>query len=124
MVYIKNKTELKDLRQKLRKSQTEAEKKIWNLIRNRQVQELKFFRQYGLGNYILDFYCPQIKLAIEVDGGQHNTNEGINSDRQRSNYLATFQIRVLRFWNNDVLTNIEGVYQKIIETINSSQPPL
>ena len=95
---------------------------MWNIVRNRNIQNLKFFRQYSVGNYILDFYCPEILLAIELDGGQHNTPTGISNDNERSRYLANIGVHVLRFWNNDVLENNDGVHQKLVNTINSLRP--
>ena len=78
---------------------------------------LKFFRQYSVGPYILDFYCPERRLAIEVDGGQHTYVYGQQHDAHRDSYLKELNIRVIRFWNNDVLQNIEGVGQKIKEEV-------
>jgi very-short-patch-repair endonuclease len=75
---------------------------------------LKFFRQYGIGPYVLDFYCPERRLAVEVDGGQH-ADVRQQHDARRDKYLEDLDIRVIRFWNNDVLQNIEGVAQKIAE---------
>jgi very-short-patch-repair endonuclease len=78
---------------------------------------LRFFRQYGAGPYILDFYCPERRLAIEVDGGQYAYVYGQQHDAHRDKYLKELNIRVIRFWNNDVLQNIEGVEQKIKEEL-------
>ena len=123
-----NKTETKDFRRKLRKNLTPEERKIWDLVRNRKILGLKFFRQYGINKYILDFYCPQIRLCIEVDGGQHSEADDKNYDEKRSGYLTSVKIKVIRFWNNEVNQNIEGVYQRIYEVcsqlINSPHPSL
>jgi very-short-patch-repair endonuclease len=70
---------------------------------------MKFFRQYSFGPYILDFYCPQKKLAVELDGGQHNQLDGREYDADRTNYLNVYGIEVVRFWNNEVLGNMDGV---------------
>lgn len=112
------------LRKTLRRDQTDAERAIWNTIRNRQIQGLKFYRQYSAGPYILDFYCPQLRLGIEVDGGQHNEEEGLKRDENRTKYLAEHEIKVLRFWNNDVLQNIEGAVEEIIKEITHPLPSL
>ena len=112
---IYNQLKLKPLQRKLRKNSTDVERLVWNLVRNRQIEGLKFFRQYGAGTYILDFYCPQLKLAIEIDGGQHDENS--EKDSERTQYLNSLGIEVLRFWNNDVLQNIEGVYENTISKI-------
>jgi very-short-patch-repair endonuclease len=121
---IYNRKVLRPLQRALRKSQTDAERKIWNIVRKKQIKGQKFFRQYSVGNYILDFYCPQIKLALEIDGGQHNKNVNIKKDGERSRFLKSFGIKVVRFWNNDVLKNTEGVYEeidkKIIELLPTS----
>ncbi len=109
MLRLKNNTFLKERRQSLRKSETDAEKKIWQVLRNKQMEGLKFFRQYSVGKYILDFYCPKYKLAIEADGGQHL---GSAYDEKRTTELKKLGISVLRFWDNEILQNIEEVYEK------------
>lgn len=123
-----NKTETKDFRRKLRKDLTKEERKIWNLVRNRKILNLKFFRQYSVGKYILDFYCPQLRICLEADGGQHSEVEDKKYDEKRGDYLLSINITVIRFWNNEVNQNIDGVYQKIYETcvqlINSPRPSL
>ncbi len=92
----------------------------------------KFFRQYNVGPFVLDFYCPVCRLAIEADGGQHN-EEQKEYDARRTEYMNARDIRVLRFWNNEILENIEAVWEKIYETLkgfelvgrnNPSSPPL
>lgn len=113
-----NNSNLKNLRKTLRKTRTGAEQKIWNLVRNRQINNLKFFRQYSICPYILDFYCPKVRVAIEMDGGQHSIEENILRDDERTHYLKLLNIKVVRFWNNDVLNNIEGVYQQILKELN------
>lgn len=74
---------------------------------------MKFFRQYSVGPYILDFYCPTIKLAVELDGGQHNQPESKEYDETRSEYLKTKGIKVVRFWDNEVLLNMESVLTEL-----------
>lgn len=76
---------------------------------------LKFFRQYSIGPYIIDFYCPERRLAIEVDGGQHANLYGQQHDVHRDSYLRELNVHVVRFWNNDVLQNIVGVWRMIKE---------
>ena len=104
-------TEIK--RKELRKNSTESEKKLWQYLRNRQFEGLKFYRQYWIGNYITDFYSPSLKLVIELDGSQHFTPEGLEYDKIRENFMKSLEIKTLRFNNNDVLTNIEGVLEEI-----------
>jgi very-short-patch-repair endonuclease len=91
---------------KLRANQTDAETKLWNRIRNRQVNGDKFVRQEPIGRYICDFVCREKLVVIEVDGGQHSESA---RDEVRDRYLRTQGYRVMRFWNDDVLSNIEGV---------------
>jgi len=104
----------------LRKRPTDAEKKLWRQLRNQQVEGRRFRRQHPIGPYIVDFVCLDKKLVIEVDGGQHGSPEGLQSDAVRTDWLEDSGYDVLRFWNNEVLQNIEGVItairQKILET--------
>lgn len=120
-----NTTDTKKFRRELRKNQTPQERAVWNIVRNRKILSLKFFRQYAVGKYILDFYCPLVKLCLEIDGGQHN----YANDFKRTEYLKSLGVQILRFWNNDVDQNIEGIYQNIYTTaeqliINSPRPSL
>ena len=92
---------------------TDTEIKLWNALRRRQIGDLQFRRQHAIGNYVLDLYCPTLKLAIEVDGGQHNTASGQATDLRRTTWLNEHGIVVLRYWNNDVLGNLTGVLEDI-----------
>ena len=98
---------------KLRRNSTEEERILWNLLRNRQFYNLKFKRQFPIGEYIVDFVCEEKKLVIELDGGQHNEKENIIKDNARTNYIETKGYRVIRFWNNDIKENILGVYETL-----------
>jgi len=113
--YLYNDPTTKLNRRRLRKNVTDAEQKLWSILRSRRMAGLKFFRQYSVGPYILDFYCPERRLAIEVDGGQHANVYGQPHDAHRDSYLRELSIRVIRFWNNGVLQNIEGVRERIKE---------
>ena len=95
---------------RLRANQTDAETVLWNRIRNRQIDEHKFARQVPILGYICDFVCREQRLVIEVDGGQHNESA---ADAIRDRRLMDEGYRVLRFWNNDVLGNTEGVLTTI-----------
>ena len=117
MNFIYNSFKLKSKRKLLRKNQTDAERKVWSCVRNKQLMGLKFFRQYGVGNYILDFYCPEKRIAIEIDGGHHNEDNELMYDTKREEYLNSQAIHVIRFWNNDIMENMEGVMQKIVESL-------
>lgn len=114
MIY--NKSSTKEKRRELKKNMTEAEKLLWEYIR-RDALGVRFRRQYGIGNYIADFYCPKLKLVIELDGSQHYTKEGMEYDKIRENYMSSLGIKTIRFSNIDVMGNIEGVLEIIKENI-------
>lgn len=123
MDFVYNNPSLKKRRQELRRNQTEAEKALWRKLRNKQFYGFKFFRQYSIGMYILGFYCPTLKIAIELDGGQHAEKESHEYDELRSNYLKMQGIAVIRFWNNEVIQNMEGVLLKISERVTPPNLP-
>lgn len=104
---------LTQLRKNLRKDATDAENVLWQLLRNGAVDGRKFRRQYGVGNYILDFYCVSEKLAIELDGAGHFTTEGKAYDMERTAYLKECGIRELRFENHIVINEPEEVLKAI-----------
>ncbi len=104
---------LTTLARNLRKSSTDAEKKLWRCLRTRQMEGLKFRRQQQIGRFIVDFVCFEKKLIIEADGGQHAVEE--SRDALRTGWLTEQGFTVLRFWNHDVLKNIDGVLEKIRE---------
>ena len=106
-----------DKSRELRKNQTDAEKKLWSLLRNRQLGGTKFRRQFSIGKYILDFYCAEYKIGIEADGGQHFDEKGKSRDDRRTGELSKKQIQIIRFSNIDILTNIEGVCEVILQAI-------
>jgi len=95
----------------LRKNKTDVEQLVWKHIRNRQLYNYKFRRQFPIEPYIADFACLELKLIIELDGGQHANR--INYDEQRSLFLEKRGFKVIRFWNNDVIENTEGVLEAI-----------
>lgn len=119
MTIFYNQSQNLSKRTSLRRTQTPQETILWSKLRNNQLGH-KIKRQYSVGPYVLDFYCPSKKLAVEVDGSQHLEN--IDYDVERSDYLAVFGIRVLRFWNNEINVNIEGVILKIINELNAPSP--
>ena len=88
---------------------------MWYYLRNNQINNCRFRRQYPVGNYIVDFVCRSKNLIIEIDGGQHNEQQSIKYDDMRTNYLKTRGFNVIRFWNNKIDGNIEGVVNKIAE---------
>src|SRR4030042_4179468 len=91
-------------------------------IRNRRFYGMKFFRQYSTGPYILDFYCPKLKLAIELDGGQHTHEDNLEYDAERSAYLKSQGVDVMRFWNHEVLQDTDNVLAMIAQKITPSSP--
>jgi very-short-patch-repair endonuclease len=100
------------LSRSLRKRPTDAERLLWKYLRTKQIEGLKFRRQEPIGNYIVDFVCYERAVIVEVDGGQHSAE----IDADRDTWLSTQGFKVLRFWNHDVLLNIEGVSEMIRET--------
>ena len=108
---------LKEYSRQLRRNMTDAERHLWAKIRMKQLKGYQFYRQKPIGDYIVDFFCPRAKLVIEVDGSHHLVGEKIEYDRIRGEYLSSLGLRVLRFTNTDVLTNIGGVVESIIENM-------
>src|SRR5690348_11396235 len=92
---------------RLRLQSTDAERALWHLLRDRRMQSHKFRRQHPVGNFYLDFYCPESKLAIEADGGQHFEDAATAYDEKRTEFLKEQGIRVLRFTNREILTERE-----------------
>jgi len=122
---IHNKPELKAVRKVLRNEATPAEQKLWSAIQHSRLDGFKFRRQHSVGYFILDFYCPSERLAIEVDGDSHFTDEAIAYDNERTAYLNALNIRVLRFPNTDVYNNLDAVCERVLEEIrHPSLPPL
>jgi len=122
MKFLRNDPTFKQRRRELRRNQTETEKALWAYLRNRQFYGIKFFRQYSVGPYILDFYCPTMKLAVELDGGQHNQCENKEYDEARSEHLKAQGIDVMQFWNNEVLLNMQSVLGEL--TLKVTPPDL
>ncbi len=105
----------------LRKNQTDVERKLWAILRNRQVSGVKFRRQFSIGRYILDFYSPEYRLGIEADGGQHYEDEGRERDELRMKELSKLGVQILRFSDIEILNNIEGVYEVIQKAIGDKK---
>ena len=106
-----------ELARELRQNPTDAEKRLWQHLRNRQLDGHKFRRQVPLGRYVVDFACLEARLIVEVDGGQHGWRAA--ADAARTAWLKGNGFRVLRFWNNEVLGNLAGV----LDTIRRHLPP-
>ena len=103
---------------KLRRNMTEAERLLWSRLRRKQIGGVCFYRQRIIGEYIVDFYCPEARLVVEVDGGQHFQDEGKEKDGIRDSYLKEQGLRVLRFDNHQVMKNMDAVLEVILKTIN------
>ena len=99
---------------------TDAERRLWSRLRDRQLLGFKFVRQQPVGRYIADFACREANLIVELDGGQH---AGSSTDAQRTAAIAEHGYDVIRFWNSDVLTNLEGTLQVISERLNKAPSP-
>ena len=96
---------------------TNAERKLWKYIRNRQINGIQFYRQKPIGKYIVDFYAPDVNLVVEVDGGHHYSTEGKENDDLRDTFLRSAGIRVLRYSNRDVIEKLENVIADIKHNI-------
>ena len=107
------------LAKNLRNKATPQEQKLWDILRKRKFAGLKFTRQYPIGKYIVDFACRRKKLVIEIDGSQHNEENNILYDNERTNFIESEGYKIIRFWNNEINDNIEGVYQKLLEFCKS-----
>lgn len=121
MRFIFNNPKFKFTRRDLRKQMTEAELLLWSEIKNKQLVNYKFRRQYSIGSFMVDFYCPKLKLVIEIDGAQHNKLENIEYDNSRTAYFKSMNIMVIRYWNNEVLSGIEAVYGDILSKISARE---
>jgi very-short-patch-repair endonuclease len=104
---------LNELARELRHHQTEAETFLWLRLRKRQLKNCRFYRQRIICNYIVDFYCPEAKLVIEIDGGQHYSEPGMKKDATRDRHLMDLGQTVMRFSAREVFENSEGVLEKI-----------
>lgn len=116
-LYIPYNSVLVEIARRNRKNQTEAEKKMWRMLRNKNLKNYKFLRQKPLDNFIADFYCAKLMLVIEIDGDSHSRQK--EYDILRSERLEEYGIRVIRYHNNDIIKNISKVYQDLLKRIKS-----
>ena len=128
MTDIFNKKQFTIRRRKLRQESPRAEQLLWRYLKGKQVHGQKFRRQAGIGRYVVDFYCPQINLVIEVDGGSHTaTKDNEEKDKLRQTEIERLNIRFLRFNNEDVFSRISDVmdiiYNEVHARLTSPQPP-
>ncbi|MDO8548578.1 MAG: endonuclease domain-containing protein [Ignavibacteria bacterium] len=127
MTELFNKKSEKEKRRYLRKNITLAEKIIWLNIRRKEIEGERFLRQFSIKHYVLDFYCPKLRLAIEIDGETHLTEEELEYDIQRQDYLESLGIIFLRFRNEGVFNNADVVIEKIklrVRELQEKNPPL
>ena len=120
--HINNLKLLEGRRKMLRNNSTSAEAVLWGYLKNRQLDGRKFRRQFSVGFYILDFYCPSENLNVELDGAHHFTEEGLNHDSERDLFLKDQGITVLRFENQGIWNNLEGVLHEIKTHFKNSPP--
>jgi len=121
-----NKKSQTEKRRLLRKHLSKAEAVMWKHLSRKQMLGCKFRRQYGVDQFVIDFYCPELKLAIEIDGDTHFRTDTREYDKDRQEYLENFGIEFMRFTNLEVLNNLSGVLETIadkIERMESGQPP-
>ena len=111
-----------DVAKILRKNLTPQEKKLWQILRNHQFYGYEIRRQYPISDYVADFICREKKIIIEIDGGLHNKDVNIEMDNLRTKKLEELGYKVVRFWNNEIDKNIEGVYEelKVVFGINEA----
>ncbi|MBN8887826.1 MAG: endonuclease domain-containing protein [Rudaea sp.] len=109
------------LQRRLRNAPTDAESKLWQRLRHRQLDHCKFRRQHPFGDYILDFVCLERKIVIELDGAQHA--DRLEYDRQRTRFLERSGFTVLRFWNNEVFENLEDLLEVVLQTLRDRATP-
>jgi very-short-patch-repair endonuclease len=122
-----NKASEKEKRRSLRNNMPKAELAIWSKLRGKQMLGYKFRRQYSVDRYVLDFYCPELKLAIEIDGDSHFQVGAVADDKHRQAFIESFGISFLRFTNEDALKNLDGVLetirQRVLETAAQDDLP-
>jgi very-short-patch-repair endonuclease len=109
-------------RKKLRNNATEFEVILWSRLRKRQCGGHRFVRQFSVGAYIVDFYCPKKRLVVELDGAQHAEVENRYYDQERTKYLNHLELKVLRFWNSEINTNLEDVLDEILSALEEITP--
>ena len=117
-----NKKELKNLRRELRKNLTPAEARLWKFLQNSQLEGRKFRRQHSIGRYIIDFYCPKEKIAIELEGNVHFNPVNEQYDLLRTEFLNSYNIKVVKFENKEVFEKIEIVIEIIKSNFKNTTP--
>ena len=106
----------------MRRDSTDTERILWARLRRRTLDGIKFRRQHPLGPYVLDFYCEEARIGIELDGGGHAEVDQRSRDQRKDRYAEERGILILRFWNTDVLQNLDGVLERILEAVRPPSP--
>jgi very-short-patch-repair endonuclease len=119
MTRVFNKTDEKTKRKMLRKNMPRAEVILWSKLKDKGLKGYKFRRQYSVDKFVIDFYCPKLKLAIEIDGDSHFIEGADISDRERQAIIESFGITFLRFTNKEIYENVDGVLEKIFQNLPS-----
>ena len=119
MPEVFNRTQLRSRRKGLRKILPKAEILLWQRLRNRKLEGKKFRRQYSIGSFIVDFYCPELKLAIEIDGENHRRKKSVIYDKMRQRKIESYHTKLIRFTNEEVPSNLENVLEKITRVMIS-----
>mgnify|MGYP003419271114 FL=1 len=121
---IYNEKILESRRRDLRVKQTEAEKILWQKLRNRQINGFKFFRQCSIGKYIADFYCSELRLVIELDGSHHYEENVFEYDKIREEFMKSLDIQTIRFNNLDVFKSLDEVMERVYDEVRKSSNSL
>ncbi|GBE00167.1 hypothetical protein BMS3Abin07_02214 [bacterium BMS3Abin07] len=123
MTKVFNRTEEKGKRKKLRRNMPQAEVLLWSRLKNKRLKDYRFRRQYSVGKYVIDFYCPKLKLAIEIDGESHFTEKAEIRDKLRQYIIESYGIEFMRFTNREIYENIDGVLLAIMERFEKATSP-
>lgn len=113
---------LKERRRELRKNATNEERELWHYLRGRKLGGYKFLRQFSIDRFIMDFYCAQYRVAIEIDGSQHTNDQGTAYDAERTAILSEFGVTIIRFTNEDISKRIGYVLRTISDSLDVSSP--
>ncbi|MCX6141778.1 MAG: endonuclease domain-containing protein [Ignavibacteriales bacterium] len=124
MTRVFNRKKDQEKRRFLRRNMTKAEVVLWSKLKNRQLLGERFLRQYGVDQYVLDFYCPRLRIAIEVDGDSHFAIGAREYDEQREQHIGTYGIHFLRFTNVDIYNNLDGVLLSILQLVEEQEKHL
>lgn len=123
LIDIEKVSQYKEFAKQLRKRQTETEEILWFRLRNRRLDNIKFRRQFSLGPYITDFFCVDCLLAIEIDGSGHLNYSQYKYDKERTKYLESLGITVIRYWNSEISTRLEEVLDDIVNKVHQLRCP-